>query len=148
LGDELTLLRLRDDGDVGPFVAMAAVRGVPLRVLDLRDQVPAGDYGAALLLVRPDQHVAWRGAAVDRAGAGAIIERACGGSRASGTAAAPAGFRSEVSERSTESQKVGRVGRKVGIEPVRRAFMSGRPSVLGRNCPPGGEDQNGHSGAT
>jgi 2-polyprenyl-6-methoxyphenol hydroxylase-like FAD-dependent oxidoreductase len=94
LGDGLTLLRLRDDGDTGPFVTSAAARGVPLRVLDLRDQVPAGDYGAALLLVRPDQHVAWRGAAVDRAGAGAIIERACGVSRASGTEAAPAGFRS------------------------------------------------------
>jgi len=54
----------------------------------------------------------------------------------------------EVSELSTASQKVGRVGRKVGIEPVRRAFMSGRPSLLGRNCPPGGEDYNGHSGPT
>lgn len=91
LGDGLTLLRLRDDGAIGPFVASAATRGVPLRVLDLRDQVPVGDYGAALLLVRPDQHVAWRGAAVDRAGAGAIIARACGLGRPSGAVAAPEG---------------------------------------------------------
>lgn len=85
LGDGLTLLRLRDDGDTGPFVAATAARGVPLRVLDLRGQVPDGDYGAALLLVRPDQHVAWRGVSVDRTVAGALIERACGLSSTSAT---------------------------------------------------------------
>jgi len=50
------------------LVAAAARRGLPLHVLhcDAPDLVKV--YGRQLLLVRPDQHVAWRGSACDSPG--------------------------------------------------------------------------------
>lgn len=78
LGNGLSLLRLRDDADVAPFIETAAARGVPLSVIELRGQTLEERYGASLLLVRPDQHVAWRGTSVDRLTAEAVIERVCG----------------------------------------------------------------------
>ena len=79
LGNGLSLLRLRDDVDMTPFIEAAKVRSVPLTVVDLRGQVLEERYGASLLLMRPDQHVAWRGASVDRVTAGTIIDRIRGG---------------------------------------------------------------------
>ncbi len=38
LGNGLSLLRLRDDADVAPFIEAAAARGVPLTVIELRGQ--------------------------------------------------------------------------------------------------------------
>jgi 2-polyprenyl-6-methoxyphenol hydroxylase-like FAD-dependent oxidoreductase len=61
------------------LVAAAARRCLPLRVLqgDAPDLVKV--YGRQLLLVRPDQHVAWRGSACDSPSvANAIIARALG----------------------------------------------------------------------
>jgi hypothetical protein len=61
------------------LMAAAARRGLPLHVLqgDAPDLV--GVYGRQLLLVRPDQHIAWRGSACDSPGvANAIIARALG----------------------------------------------------------------------
>ena len=55
LGPELTLL-CPDAAAAPAFTSAAAERGVDLRVLE--------EPGAELLLVRPDQHVAWRGRAV------------------------------------------------------------------------------------
>ena len=78
LGNGLSLLRLRDDANVTPFIESATTCGVPLTVVELRDQTLEERYGAALLLVRPDQHVAWRGTSVDRAMAEAIIDRVRG----------------------------------------------------------------------
>lgn len=78
LGDGLSLLRLGDGADVAPFIESAAVRGVPLTVLDLQGQALEKSYGTSLLLVRPDQHVAWRGAPVDRPAAEVIIDRVRG----------------------------------------------------------------------
>jgi 2-polyprenyl-6-methoxyphenol hydroxylase-like FAD-dependent oxidoreductase len=78
LGKGLSLLRLRDDADVAPFIETTAARGVPLSVIELRGQTLEERYGASLLLVRPDQHVAWRGTSVDRLTAEAVIERVCG----------------------------------------------------------------------
>ncbi len=75
LGNGLSLLRLRDDAAVAPFIESAADRRVPLTVVELRGQELEELYGASLLLVRPDQHVAWRGMSVDRATAGTIIDR-------------------------------------------------------------------------
>jgi len=48
---------------------------VPLAVVELRGQTLEKHDEASLLLVRPDQHVAWRGESVDRATAGTIIDR-------------------------------------------------------------------------
>ncbi|MGH9028024.1 MAG: FAD-dependent monooxygenase [Acidimicrobiales bacterium] len=58
LGEWFTLVRT-GEADPAPLVAAATARGVPLLVLDLRQHQL--EYGAPLVLVRPDQHVAWRG---------------------------------------------------------------------------------------
>jgi 2-polyprenyl-6-methoxyphenol hydroxylase-like FAD-dependent oxidoreductase len=73
-----TLLRLRDEADAAPFLEAANVRRVPLKVVDLRGQAFDESYSTSLLLVRPDQHIAWRGMAVDRRKAEAVIEQVCG----------------------------------------------------------------------
>ncbi len=56
LGPGFTLLVRRPDGDRGTIEAAARARGVPLSVLS-----PPGHDGPALVLVRPDQYVAWAG---------------------------------------------------------------------------------------
>ena len=78
LGSGFSLLRLRDDAAVAPFIEAAEARSVPLTVLELHGQALEERYGASLLLVRPDQHVAWRGTSVDRATAATLLERICG----------------------------------------------------------------------
>ncbi|MCZ2839401.1 FAD-dependent monooxygenase [Modestobacter sp. VKM Ac-2985] len=62
LGEEFTLLRLDRSAATEALAVAAARRNVPFRVVDLA-HVPGlrERYGADLLLVRPDQHVAWRG---------------------------------------------------------------------------------------
>jgi 2-polyprenyl-6-methoxyphenol hydroxylase-like FAD-dependent oxidoreductase len=60
MGPEFTLLRFDPALDAGPLQRAAAARKVPLETLD----VTAGDEivrEGALVLSRPDQHVAWRG---------------------------------------------------------------------------------------
>ena len=62
-----------------PLVAAAAARGMPMEVLQLDDPHLTKIYGNALLLVRPDQHIAWRGSACeDRRTAGKVIARVLG----------------------------------------------------------------------
>ncbi len=61
------------------LIAAAARRGVPLDVLRIDDPATARVYGRGLLLIRPDQHIAWRGAACEDAGAAdAIVSRVAG----------------------------------------------------------------------
>jgi 2-polyprenyl-6-methoxyphenol hydroxylase-like FAD-dependent oxidoreductase len=61
------------------LVAAAARRGVPLEVLRIDDPDIVSVYGRGLLLVRPDQHVAWRGAACEDLREGdAIVSRVLG----------------------------------------------------------------------
>jgi 2-polyprenyl-6-methoxyphenol hydroxylase-like FAD-dependent oxidoreductase len=63
----------------GALVEAAARRSVPLDVLRLDEPDLIAVYGRRLMLVRPDQHIAWRGAACDdRLEAEAIIARALG----------------------------------------------------------------------
>ena len=62
LGAEFTVLQLSPHADVRRLVEAAVARGVPLQVVDLGWAPALRDlYGADLVLVRPDQHVAWRG---------------------------------------------------------------------------------------
>ena len=77
LGGGLSLLRRHDDTDAAPFIEAAAARHVPLDLVEMRGEMLDERYGAALVLVRPDQHVAWRGAADPRT-AGTIIDRVRG----------------------------------------------------------------------
>jgi 2-polyprenyl-6-methoxyphenol hydroxylase-like FAD-dependent oxidoreductase len=78
LGNGFSLLRLRDDANVAPFIESAAARRVPLTVVEPGGQTLEKLYEASLLLVRPDQHVVWRGVSIDRPAADAIIDRARG----------------------------------------------------------------------
>ena len=59
LGAGYTLLKLDHAVDTARLEHAARQRGLPLTVLDLADETPAAD-GRALILVRPDQHIAWR----------------------------------------------------------------------------------------
>ncbi|MFJ4872971.1 FAD-dependent monooxygenase [Streptomyces sp. NPDC088757] len=64
LGDGLTLLALGRDAPVTAVEEAADLRGVPLSVVRLPEPVAAGHaelLGARLVLVRPDQVVAWLG---------------------------------------------------------------------------------------
>jgi 2-polyprenyl-6-methoxyphenol hydroxylase-like FAD-dependent oxidoreductase len=63
LGYGLTLLLLAATDAAALETARRAcrARGVPLSVLDLTELDLRAPYGADLLLVRPDQHIAWRG---------------------------------------------------------------------------------------
>ncbi len=65
------------DRDVQAFEAAASARNVPLKVI--RDSAADGrqDYETRLILVRPDQHVAWTGD-VALANAGDVIRRVAG----------------------------------------------------------------------
>ncbi|MUL65639.1 hypothetical protein BOO86_14265 [Mycobacterium sp. CBMA 234] len=62
-GIGFTLLRF-DDVDVTDLVSAAADRGVPLTVVDVRDPHTRKLYERDLVLIRPDNHVAWRGDSV------------------------------------------------------------------------------------
>jgi len=64
LGRYFTLIRFNPVRDVRGLEAAAQARGVPLRLLDV--ELPEGRdlYQSDLALVRPDQHVAWRGDAL------------------------------------------------------------------------------------
>jgi hypothetical protein len=60
-GSGFTLLRLGDaPPDTNGLHDAAAKAGVPLAVASIADPALAVLYGAALVLVRPDGHVAWR----------------------------------------------------------------------------------------
>lgn len=66
LGPGFTLLRTDPRIGTAAWTLAARELGVPLVVVDLPGQWP-GRYPAGLLLVRPDQHVAWMGGADARA---------------------------------------------------------------------------------
>jgi 2-polyprenyl-6-methoxyphenol hydroxylase-like FAD-dependent oxidoreductase len=77
LGDGFAVLQLTADADAAALDDAAALRRVPLRVLDL-SHLPRlrSLYDADLVLVRPDQHVAWRGG--PEVAADAVLDGALG----------------------------------------------------------------------
>ncbi|GAA4460200.1 FAD-dependent oxidoreductase [Phytohabitans houttuyneae] len=79
IGNDLALLVLTADRSVEhAFVAAAAERALPFTVVHLTDEAARRVYGTGNVLVRPDQHVAWRGTALPAAGAGAVLDRVLG----------------------------------------------------------------------
>jgi hypothetical protein len=61
------------------LVAAVTKRGLPLKVTQFKEPELIRVYGSQLLLVRPDQHIAWRGVACDSPrDADAIITRVLG----------------------------------------------------------------------
>ncbi|MDM0005087.1 FAD-dependent oxidoreductase [Variovorax sp. J22G73] len=77
MGPEYTLLRFDPQADAGALLEAAARRGMPLAVLDVQARAVPDAYRHALLLSRPDQHVAWRGDRVP-GDALALIDRLTG----------------------------------------------------------------------
>ncbi len=77
---------IRDRAVVDAFTREAASRSLPLTVIHLTDPDARAVYGAAHVLIRPDQHVAWRGAVLPDGGARAVLDRVLGRAR-SGAAA-------------------------------------------------------------
>jgi hypothetical protein len=61
LGTGFSLLHLHGDHDTASMAAAAAARGLPLKILKVDNAAGRDLYGGDLALVRPDQHVAWRG---------------------------------------------------------------------------------------
>jgi 2-polyprenyl-6-methoxyphenol hydroxylase-like FAD-dependent oxidoreductase len=61
LGPDYTLLRFDPATDVAGLMAAAQARSVPLTLLDVEAEDARTLYPHKLALVRPDQHVAWRG---------------------------------------------------------------------------------------
>lgn len=64
MGPDYALLRFDPSIDGSPLLNAARHRQVPLRVVDLTPAARPPEYHHALLLARPDQHVAWRGNAL------------------------------------------------------------------------------------
>ncbi len=54
-------MRLEPTVDISGMIEAAKRRGVPLAVLDVDGPDVRTLYDRKLVLVRPDQHVAWRG---------------------------------------------------------------------------------------
>jgi 2-polyprenyl-6-methoxyphenol hydroxylase-like FAD-dependent oxidoreductase len=79
LGAGFTLLVTApaDHADVARISAAAAKARVPLHVLDVHRPALRDLYGARFALIRPDQHVAWRGDSLD-ADAAQIFDRVRG----------------------------------------------------------------------
>lgn len=85
LGPAYTLIRFDTKVCIDALTDAAAAAGMPLVVLDLA--APEGDpaFHHALLVVRQDQHVAWRGNAVP-VHAAALVDQLCGRQPAGGPA--------------------------------------------------------------
>jgi 2-polyprenyl-6-methoxyphenol hydroxylase-like FAD-dependent oxidoreductase len=60
-GRGFTLLRLAGDADATQLAGAATARGIPFTVFDVPLRQGRELYEADLALIRPDQHVAWRG---------------------------------------------------------------------------------------
>jgi 2-polyprenyl-6-methoxyphenol hydroxylase-like FAD-dependent oxidoreductase len=60
------------------MVAAAGRRGVPLAVVSFHDDILTEIYGRQQLLIRPDQHIAWRGTQLDVSSAEALLDRVTG----------------------------------------------------------------------
>ncbi len=62
-GDGFTLLVLDDSIDTAAVERDAAETGAPLKIVRIEDPAVRQLYQAPLALIRPDQHIAWRGRA-------------------------------------------------------------------------------------
>jgi 2-polyprenyl-6-methoxyphenol hydroxylase-like FAD-dependent oxidoreductase len=84
IGNHLTLLVLTTNRSVEQnFTAEAVARSLPFTVAHLTDPAVRSLFGADHVLVRPDQHVAWRGSQLPDGGAGAVLDLILGLRRAS-----------------------------------------------------------------
>ncbi|MDT4977433.1 MAG: hypothetical protein QOG98_3191 [Pseudonocardiales bacterium] len=90
IGANFGLLVLSPDRDVeAAFLAEAAERGLPFTVVHLIDPEVRALYGADTVLIRPDQHVAWRGDQLPTGGASAVLDLVLGVQYAAHPATSP-----------------------------------------------------------
>jgi 2-polyprenyl-6-methoxyphenol hydroxylase-like FAD-dependent oxidoreductase len=79
IGNGFALLVLSEDRTTGEaFAAQASARSLPFTVIHLSDPAVRELYGADNVLIRPDQHVSWRGAGVPDGGAAAVLDLVLG----------------------------------------------------------------------
>jgi 2-polyprenyl-6-methoxyphenol hydroxylase-like FAD-dependent oxidoreductase len=79
LGNDFGLVVLGDGAELErAFVAEASERSIGLRVVHLTDPDALDVYGAGAVLIRPDQHVAWRGRDVPEGGPSVVLDRVLG----------------------------------------------------------------------
>lgn len=62
--------------DIAPFVAAGARANIPLQVLSLDEPDLQSIYGHDVLLIRPDQHIAWRGSETSMADGAKVFAHA------------------------------------------------------------------------
>jgi len=79
LGSEFSLVGDLTQAAASAFAKAAATLGVPLELVGVDASACAGHFAASLVLVRPDQHVAWRGD--QAADAEQVLRTATGGPR-------------------------------------------------------------------
>ncbi|WP_261569013.1 FAD-dependent oxidoreductase [Frankia gtarii] len=85
IGNGFALLVLSADREVErAFAAEALARSLPFTVVHLADPVVRALYGADNVLIRPDQHVAWRGAGLPADGAGGVLDLVLGAGQLTG----------------------------------------------------------------
>ncbi len=77
LGPWFTLVNF-GAADPSPFVAAAERAKIPLQVLSPKEPALERIYGREVLLVRPDQHIAWRGPEISTVDAAKILSHALG----------------------------------------------------------------------
>jgi hypothetical protein len=78
LGAWFTIINFGDN-DASPFVEAASQFHLPLKVLNLDEPAVSSVYGERMMLVRPDQHIAWRGSSpTDRRSAATVLSRVLG----------------------------------------------------------------------
>jgi 2-polyprenyl-6-methoxyphenol hydroxylase-like FAD-dependent oxidoreductase len=95
IGNDFGLLVLTPDlATAAAFTAEAAARRLPLAVIHVADPAVRELYGADNVLIRPDQHVAWRGAHVPEGGAAAVLDRVLGAAAGSAGGQASSGLAS------------------------------------------------------
>ena len=79
LGNDFGLVVTGDHSELErAFAAEASARSIALRVVHLTDPDALEVYGSGVVLVRPDQHVAWRGRSEPDGGAAAVLDRVLG----------------------------------------------------------------------
>jgi 2-polyprenyl-6-methoxyphenol hydroxylase-like FAD-dependent oxidoreductase len=79
IGNDFALLVLTGNDTVArSFAGAAGERGLPLTVIHLTDPRLWKVYGTDNVLVRPDQHVAWRGSVLPPDGAAAVLDLVLG----------------------------------------------------------------------
>jgi 2-polyprenyl-6-methoxyphenol hydroxylase-like FAD-dependent oxidoreductase len=76
LGKEFTLLSVgADPAACDALIGAAAAVNLPLAVAECIEPQVRRAYGARMLLIRPDQHIAWMGDALPSNGAPALVDR-------------------------------------------------------------------------